>query len=109
MGFLGLALYLAQPDWPKPDIADFATSADGKAFINGSSEGWGRAAVAAGTDPEAADAAVSRTDGVLHRRIGGACLRHSCRRTFPGTGRPTARNGLRRFGPSHVATIDSKA
>ena len=61
MGFLGLALYLADPDWPKPDIAVFATSPDGKAFITGSSEGWGRAAIAAGTDPEAAGAAASRT------------------------------------------------
>ncbi len=61
MGFVGLGLYLADPDWPKPDIADFATSPDGKAFITGSSEGWGRAAVAAGTDPEAANAAVART------------------------------------------------
>lgn len=61
MGFLGLALYLAEPDWPKPDVLEFATSADGKAFITGSSEGWGHAAVAAGTDPEAAAAAARQT------------------------------------------------
>ena len=61
MGFLGLALYLAKPDWPKPDDLEFATSADGKAFITGSSEGWERASVAAGTDPEAAAAAARQT------------------------------------------------
>lgn len=61
MGFLGLALYLAEPDWPKPDDLEFATSADGRAFIAGSSEGWQRASVAAGTDPEAAAAAARQT------------------------------------------------
>ena len=61
MGFLGLALHLAEPDWPQPDDMAFATSPDGKAFITGSSEGWGRAALAAGTDPETAAAAMRQT------------------------------------------------
>ena len=61
MGLLGLALHIAQPDAPKPDEAEFAASPDGKALITGSSEGWERAAVAAGTDPEAAHAAATRT------------------------------------------------
>ncbi len=61
MGFLGLALYLAEPNWSKPDDMAFATSPDGKAFITGSSEGWGRAAVAAGTNPETAGAAARQT------------------------------------------------
>lgn len=61
MGFLGLALHLAEPDWLKPDEMEFAASADGKAFIAGSSEGWRRASVAAGTDPEAAAAAARQT------------------------------------------------
>ena len=61
MGLLGLALHLAQPDAPKPDEAAFAASQDGKAFITGSSEGWEQAAIAAGTDPEAAHAAATRT------------------------------------------------
>ncbi|MCY4113338.1 MAG: SRPBCC family protein [Chloroflexi bacterium] len=61
MGFLGLALYLAEPDAPKPDEMEFATSADGKASITGSSEGWGRASAAAGTDPESAAAAAKQT------------------------------------------------
>ena len=61
MGLLGLVLHIAQPDAPKPDEAAFAASADGKALITGSSEGWEQAAVAAGTDPEAAHAAATRT------------------------------------------------
>ena len=58
---MGLAIHLAQPITPKPDEATFATSPDGKAFIAGSSEGWRRAAVASGTDPDAARAAARRT------------------------------------------------
>lgn len=61
MGFLGLALYVAQPDWEKPDEMEFATSADGKAFITGSSEGWAAASIAAGTDDEKARAAARNT------------------------------------------------
>ena len=58
---MGLAIHLAQPTTPKPDEVTFATSPDGKAFIAGSSEGWRRAAVASGTDPDAARAAARRT------------------------------------------------
>ena len=61
LGLLGLALYLAQPDEPRPDEAAFAASPDGKAFIAGSSEAWGQAAIAGGTDPGAARAAARRT------------------------------------------------
>ena len=61
LGLLGLAIHLAQPTAPMPDEAAFAASRAGKAFIAGSSEGWGRAAVAAGTDADAARAAVRRT------------------------------------------------
>ncbi len=61
MGLLGLALHIAQPDAPKPDEEAFAASPDGKAFITGSSEGWEQAAIVAGTDPEAAHAAATRT------------------------------------------------
>ena len=60
MGFLGLALHLAQPNEPKPDEAAFAASPDGKALVAGSSAGWARAAVAAGEDPAAARAAAAR-------------------------------------------------
>ena len=61
MGLLGLAMHLAQPTAPKPDEAAFATSPEGKAFIAGSSEAWGAAAVAAGADPDVARAAAART------------------------------------------------
>jgi len=61
MSFMGLALYLAQPTEPKLDEAAFATSPEGKAFIAGSSHGWGQAAIAAGTDPDEAHGAARRT------------------------------------------------
>lgn len=61
MGFLGLALHVAQPDWEKPDEMEFATSADGKAFIAGSSDGWAAASIAAGTGADKAHAAARNT------------------------------------------------
>ena len=61
MGLLGLALHLADPTAPKPDEEVFAASRDGRAFIAGSSNGWGEAAVAAGEDPNAARTAAGRT------------------------------------------------
>ena len=61
MGLLGLALHLAQPEAPMPDEAAFAASSDGRSFIAGSSEAWGEASVAAGTEPQAARAAAERT------------------------------------------------
>ena len=61
LGLLGLSIYLARPTEPKMDEAAFAASPDGRAFVTGSSENWGDAAVAAGTDPAAARAAAART------------------------------------------------
>ena len=61
MGLLGLALHLADPTAPKPDEEAFAASRDGRAFIAGSSDAWGEAAVAAGEAPDAARAAAGRT------------------------------------------------
>ena len=61
MGFLGMALYVAHPDEPKLDENTFHTFPDGKAFIIGSSEAWGQAAIAMGTAPELAEAAARRT------------------------------------------------
>ena len=60
-GMLGLAYHIADPDVPLPDMEAFATSRDGRAFITGSSDGWARAAVAAGTAPDTADLAGRRT------------------------------------------------
>ncbi len=57
----GLAFHLAQPTAPKPDEAALVTSREGKAFVAGSSEWWRQAAVASGTDPDAAHAAAKRT------------------------------------------------
>ena len=61
MGFLGLATHIADPNAPKPDEMQFATSPDGKAFIIGSSEGWGKAAITAGTPPTVARESTRRT------------------------------------------------
>ena len=61
LGLMGLAMHLAQPTATKPDEAAFAASRDGEAFITGSSERWAQAAVAVGTDPDAARAAARRT------------------------------------------------
>ena len=61
MGFLGLAFHIADPDAPKPDDMEFATSQDGRAFITGSSEGWVQAAIEAGENPEKAHEAGRRT------------------------------------------------
>ena len=61
LALAGLALHLEFPNEPKPDEMEFVTSSDGKAYITGSSEAWGQASVAAGTDPDAASAAASRT------------------------------------------------
>ena len=61
MGMMGLAIHVARPAEPMPDEAVFATSQEGRAFIVGSSEAWGQAAVAAGTEPDDARAAASRT------------------------------------------------
>ena len=61
MGLLGLVLHLAQPAAPKLDEAAFAASPDGRAFITGSGEAWGRAAAEAGTAPAVASAAAERT------------------------------------------------
>ena len=57
LGLMGLAVHITHPTEPKPDEEAFATSPDGKAFITGSSESWGQAALAAGTDPYIAGAA----------------------------------------------------
>ena len=61
LGLVGLALHIAQPDDPMPDEAEFATSPEGRAFIKGSSDGWGRAAAASGTESATARAAADRT------------------------------------------------
>ena len=61
MAFLGLAFHLADPSAPRPDDMEFVTSPNGKSFIEGSSRGWGDAAVTAGEEPEIARAAERQT------------------------------------------------
>ena len=61
MGLLGLDMHLTAPDQPKPDPMEFAMSADGKALLTGSSQAWGDADIAAGTDSSLARAAAART------------------------------------------------
>ena len=61
LGLMGLAIHIVQPNEPKPDEVAFATSTSGKSLITGSSERWGHASIAAGTDPDAAEAAARRT------------------------------------------------
>lgn len=61
LSFYGLADHLANPDAPPPDEAEFFASESYKSFVIGSSAGWERAAVEAGTDPAVASAAAGRT------------------------------------------------
>ena len=61
MGLMGLSVHIARPGEPMQDEAAFVASPEGRAFIAGSSKGWERAAVAAGTDPVSAHAAACRT------------------------------------------------
>ncbi|MCY4059548.1 MAG: SRPBCC family protein [Gammaproteobacteria bacterium] len=61
LGLLGLAFHIGRPSEPKLDEVAFATSPEGRAFIAGSGEAWGQAAVAAGTALEVAKAAAKRT------------------------------------------------
>ncbi len=61
LGMLALAWHIAQPDEPKPDEAEFVARDDVKAFIRSSGERWGQAAVEAGMERDAAQAAARRT------------------------------------------------
>ena len=59
LGLIGLDVHLSGSE--RIDEAELAASAEGRAFIAGLSEDWGRAAVAAGEDPGQAGAAAHRT------------------------------------------------
>ena len=60
LGLLGLALHL-RDGTEQFDEDAFAASAEGKAYITGASDDWKRAAVAAGEDAAAAQAAADLT------------------------------------------------
>jgi uncharacterized protein YndB with AHSA1/START domain len=60
-GLLGLALYLTSGESMDPaEAMAWMQSAEGKAFLTTSSEGWRQADVDFGTDPELASAAAAR-------------------------------------------------
>lgn len=61
LGLMGLAAHLERPEEARTDEAAFVASSEGRALMAGSSEAWGRAAIAAGAEPEAARAAAQRT------------------------------------------------
>lgn len=61
LAFFSLAEYLTNPDFQRPDDAEFAASESGRALIIGSSEGWRRAAIEAGVEAAAANAAAGRS------------------------------------------------
>jgi uncharacterized protein YndB with AHSA1/START domain len=62
MGLIGLAVHLASGRAVDPaEVAAWTASEDGKRFVSLSSERWGEASIAAGTDGPAARAAASRT------------------------------------------------
>jgi uncharacterized protein YndB with AHSA1/START domain len=62
LGLMGLASYLASGVGVDPAAAvAWQASEEGKAFMRESSEAWGRASIAAGTERSAAHAAASRT------------------------------------------------
>jgi hypothetical protein len=64
LGLMGLDLYLTTGIANNPEqSAEWTASDEGKAFMKGSSDGWGQAAIAYGDDPEAAKAAAERTRG----------------------------------------------
>ena len=61
LGLMGLAAHLERPDEAKVDEVAFVASSEGRALMAGSSDAWGRAAIAAGAEPKAARAAAQRT------------------------------------------------
>jgi uncharacterized protein YndB with AHSA1/START domain len=63
LGLLGLGLHLASGGRPvDPDeVAKWSASDEGRNFMTRSSQAWGDASIAAGTDPAAATEAAART------------------------------------------------
>lgn len=61
LSFMSLAEHITQPSAPMLDGAAIVASPEGKTLISDSGEGWGKAAIAAGTAPDVAHAAAVRT------------------------------------------------
>lgn len=74
LSLAGLDIYLASPaDAPTPrDLETWLATDAGKTFIRGASDGWGAAAIAAGTPETAAREAAQRTAEFYSQRAGGA-------------------------------------
>ena len=60
LALLGLHLHITRPDDPMPDETEFATPPKGRAFIAGSGNAWAHAAIVAGAEDSAAQAAANR-------------------------------------------------
>lgn len=62
LGLMGLGLHLAGGQAvDSEEVAAWSASDEGREFMTRSSQGWRDASIAAGTDPEAAEAAAART------------------------------------------------
>jgi uncharacterized protein YndB with AHSA1/START domain len=62
LGLMGLGLHLAGGQAvDSEEVAAWSASDEGRKFMTRSSQGWRDASIAAGTDPEAAEAAATRT------------------------------------------------
>jgi uncharacterized protein YndB with AHSA1/START domain len=62
LALVGLALHVASGEAVDPaEVMAWTASPDGKAFIGASSDGWGRASIAAGTPEQEAREAAART------------------------------------------------
>ncbi len=62
LGLMALGLHLAGGQAVDPEeVAAWSASDEGREFMTRSSQGWRDASIAAGTDPEAAEAAAART------------------------------------------------
>ncbi len=61
LGLVGLEFNVIEPNAPKMDEEQFASSSTGKAYMTQSSELWGEASIAAGTNKADALAAAKRT------------------------------------------------
>lgn len=72
--FVGLDLYVSSPaNAPTPaELERWLKTEDGNTFIRGASDGWGAAAIAAGTSELAARAAAQRTAEFYTQRACGA-------------------------------------
>ena len=94
LGLMELAVHVAQPDEAQMDEAAFVASPEGKAIIIGSSEAWGRAAIA----PE-------RTPRPLGRRRSAPARSTLAKRPrlvpgFPPAPRPAAHRPSSRASPA---------